>query len=238
MNPLQIFEEIYGFVPDWVRSMHEFAPDELVHYTSLRTSVMKDGALSRKEKELILIGINAARRYETSMLYHTQGAIDAGATPQEIADTVLSTIISRGLPAWLEGQKAVKFAFEKYGTPSPKDQSQKMLQDSPSCDDYYIRKFGQIPEWAQLMKSCNTNIYVDYTNLRNASLQENAISEVLKELILTGINAAERYPLGVQIHAKGALEKGATKEQLAECFMTAVLTAGIPAWFLGYEFLG
>jgi alkylhydroperoxidase/carboxymuconolactone decarboxylase family protein YurZ len=241
MDPLQTFAELYGTVPTWVQTLHEFAPDVLAHYTSLRTAVMQDGALPRKDKELILVGINAARRYETSMLYHTQGALDAGASVLEIADAVLCTVISRGLPAWLEGQKAVRFALEHQAattaaTPSVAPQ-QTLLQDTAACDAYYTRTFGQLPAWAALMRDTSEDVYISYTNLRNASLAETHIRPALKELILAGINAAERYPEGVRIHASGALAKGATKAQLAECFTTALLTAGIPAWFLGTDFL-
>ncbi|WP_169725421.1 carboxymuconolactone decarboxylase family protein [Alicyclobacillus contaminans] len=253
MDPLQVFKEIYGKVPDWVQAMHDFVPEGLHHYTALRTNAMKDGALTRKEKELILVGVNAARRYETSMIYHTQGALDAGATALEIADTVLATVISRGLPAWLEGRKAVQFALEHTisGVTAGPDGSVEggatttaidhlslpTLTTVEECDSYYVQTFSAIPEWAALMRSFSPDIYVSYTNLRNAALAEQSIPPYLKELVLMAINASERYPLGVDIHVNGAMAKGATKAQLAECLLTAVLTAGIPAWFTGYEAL-
>jgi alkylhydroperoxidase/carboxymuconolactone decarboxylase family protein YurZ len=237
MDPLKIFQEIYGEVPAWVSLMNQYAPEGLVHYTELRSSVMKDGALPRKDKELILVGINAARRYETSMLYHTQGAIDAGASVLEIADAVVTTVISRGLPAWLEGQKAVQYAAERLGHREVSITPNDSVVDVAACDRYYVEAFGDIPGWAVELRSSHPQVYVAYTNLRRATLVDGHISAALKELILAGINAAERYSLGVQIHASGALQKGATKEQLAECFMTAVLTAGIPAWFTGVDFL-
>jgi len=52
---------------------------------------------------MALVGVNAARRYERSMLYHTKGALDAGSTVAELAEIFLPCILSRGIPAWLEG---------------------------------------------------------------------------------------------------------------------------------------
>jgi alkylhydroperoxidase/carboxymuconolactone decarboxylase family protein YurZ len=69
-------------------------------------------------------------------------------------------------------------------------------------------------------------------------LREGQVSRKLKELVLVGINVAERYPEGVRIHIEGARAYGATDAELAECHLTAVLTAGIPAWFEGSIFLG
>lgn len=243
MDPLETFRQIYGQVPDWAEAMHRWAPEALQHYTALRMTVLRDGALPRKEKELILVGINAARRYETSMLYHTQGALDAGATAAEVADTVLTAVISRGLPAWLEGRKAVECALQREKIAWEPSQTtaqitaQAALTTPAACEAYYRDTFGQIPEWAGLMRDAQPDVFVAYTNLRRACLRSGSISAKLKELVLTGINAAERYALGVDIHARSALAKGATRQELAECLLTAVLTAGIPAWFTGYAYL-
>lgn len=244
MDPLQAFREIYNEVPDWVVAMHETVPDALRHYTELRTTVMKNGALSRKEKELILIGVNAARRYETSLLYHVKGAMDAGATSSEVADTVLTAVISRGLPAWLEGQKAVTFALDYEAQRGENTDPQRELSLQPplltieDCDAYCVSTFGGIPEWALKMRDFQPDVLVSYMNLRKGTLRDNQIPAKLKELVLVAINAAERYELGVAIHTKGAFAQGVTKAELAECLLTAVLTAGIPAWFTGYDFLG
>lgn len=254
MDPIQTFKEIYGQVPDWVAAMNRFAPDALLHYTNLRMSIMEDGALCRKEKELLLVGVNAARRYETSMLYHTQGAIDAGATASEIADTVMTGVISRGLPTWLEGQKAVEYALDReragargngnagldgvgqqaaqFGTRETTE-----LHSIEACENYYDKNFGSLPDWARVMREHDEQVLIAYTNLRLQCLKQTELSAKFRELILVAINAAERYELGVDIHTKSAFAKGLTKEELTECLLTVVLTAGIPGWFMGYEYL-
>lgn len=237
---LRFFEQVYGEVPEWVQKMDHFSPQALEYYTKLRSAIMTDGAISKKHKELILVGINAARRYERSMLYHTKGAIDSGATIAEIADVLSVCVISRGIPAWLTGVNALQFA-ETYAADNEDVYRSKELFNSfgtvEECDDYYVNETGKVPLWVQLLKKANSQALIQYSNLRTAVLSDHVVSRKLKEFILIGINVAERYKEGVKIHVNGAKKQGATDQEIAEVSLVALLTAGIPAWFEGSDFL-
>lgn len=242
-DPLAFFKETYGNLPDWIEKMHQYSPEALKYYTELRLSILKDGALSRKEKELILVGINAARRYEKSMLLHTRGAMDAGAELIELAEILSVCILSRGLPAWLVGSKALEYAAESMKKNNRKiDYDQRSFinagfQDVQECLEYYQEILGEIPEWVHHLASFRPDVLIHYSNLRRSNLSDGRVSRKLKELVLVGINVAERYSEGVRIHTDGARSCGATDQELAECYLTALLTAGIPAWFEGSAFL-
>ncbi|MFC7393058.1 carboxymuconolactone decarboxylase family protein [Scopulibacillus cellulosilyticus] len=245
-NAIKFFKEVYGEVPNWAQKMNDYTPDAFEAYTQLRKVVMQDGALSRKDKECILVGINAARRYERSMIYHTQGAVDAGTSLEELAEILSVCVLSRGLPAWLEGIKALAFASNyMHANGKTKDNLVKQPTKAKSefesiseCLNYYRSKFGTEPKWVEDLAKYHPNALIHYTNLRNANLADQGIvPRKLKELVLVGINTSERYPEGVRIHTEGAKACGATENELAECHLTAVLTAGIPAWFEGSDFL-
>ncbi|CAM3246439.1 carboxymuconolactone decarboxylase family protein [Sporolactobacillus spathodeae] len=242
-DALGYFKEVYGEVPEWVAKMQQFSPEALDAYTRLRGAILVDGALSRKEKELILVGINAARRYERSMLYHTQGAVDAGAHLDELAEILSVCVISRGLPAWLEGIKSVKFAsdYEKSKGKSvivqPYQAKEANFQNIEQCLDYYKTQSHGVPTWVLQLEKSNPEVLIHYTNLRNATLNSGNVPKKLKELVLVAINTSERYQEGVRLHVDGARLCGATDAELAECHLTALLTAGIPAWFEGAAFL-
>jgi len=235
-----------GHLAEWMDKMDHYAPEVLEAYKRLNELVLRNGALSRKEKECILVGINAARRYEKSMLYHTKCAIDVGASLDELAEILSVCILSRGLPAWLEGMKALAYAakyidetrapkvLSKHNGQKPNRYSFESLDD---CIHYYDNMFGTLPQWAKVLLDYSPDTLLHYTNLRNANLSDGRVSRKLKELVLVGINTAERYPEGVRIHTEGARSCGATEMEIAECHLTAVLTAGIPAWFEGAQFL-
>jgi alkylhydroperoxidase/carboxymuconolactone decarboxylase family protein YurZ len=239
-DALAFFERVYGEVPEWVRTMHEQRPEALNDYLELRRTVMEKGALSHKEKEWILVGVNAARRYERSMLYHTRGAVDAGSTVPELAEILLPCILSRGLPAWLEGYKALTYA-EQYLNQRGHDRDEReevSEATAPSITTveealtYFSREAaGDQPEWVGLMNVYAPGTLRDYANLRKRTLGDGLVPRKMKELVLVGINLSERYPNGVSLHVSSARRLGATDAELADVALTCVLTAGIPAWF-------
>ncbi|NUK31360.1 carboxymuconolactone decarboxylase family protein [Parageobacillus sp. VR-IP] len=240
-DPLKFFEQVYGEIPEWVQKMSCFSPKALEYYTKLRHEIMADGAISKKDKELILVGINAARRYKRSMIYHTKGAIDSGATIMEIADILTVCIISRGIPAWLTGIEAIRFAESYTNTKLEESNMSNNLVTLDNIDDcicYYNEETGgSIPLWVELLKKASPNVLQRYSNLRKLVLSDHVVSRKIKELVLVGVNVAERYRDGVKIHVNGAKKHGATDKEIAEVCLVAVLTAGIPAWFEGSDFL-
>ncbi|BDG59842.1 carboxymuconolactone decarboxylase family protein [Caldinitratiruptor microaerophilus] len=236
---LQVFASIYGEVPDWVVALASASPKALVGYYDLRAAALPDGALPRRYKELILVAINAARRYEPSMLMHTRGAIQAGATAAEVVEILLPCILSRGIPAWFTGMKAVDLALQLAGASSPRGSST-ADEVAPALSDalaYFKSDLGDVPAWAAALHAASPKAARAYAILRAAILRDGVLPRWVKELALAGVNAAERYPQGFELHARTALRLGATRQQLAETLLVAVLTAGIPAWFTGFPVL-
>jgi alkylhydroperoxidase/carboxymuconolactone decarboxylase family protein YurZ len=226
--------------------MYDYNPKALEHYTSLRNEILVKGVLSRKDKELILVGINAARRYERSMLYHTKGAVDAGATVEEIVDILSPCILSRGIPAWLEGSKAVKYAIDYLYSIGKVEKAPSINETVASGTfssmedvlNYFQQEgAGNIPEWVKLLEAYSPEVVKNYGTLRSGILRNSTVSRKLKELVLVGINVSERYKEGVRIHVASAKKEGATDQEIAEVSLVGVLTAGIPAWFEGSDFL-
>ncbi|MGF6952827.1 alkylhydroperoxidase/carboxymuconolactone decarboxylase family protein YurZ [Neobacillus sp. B4I6] len=241
-NGLEFFERVYGQVPDWVAKMHHFAPKALEYYTKLRGEILVDGALSKKEKELILVGINAARRYERSMIYHTKGAIDSGASIEEVADVLATCIISRGIPAWFTGVKAIEYAVSYVGkeefNAAPPGDEESFFASLADYNSYYEKEVGgELPNWVKVLNQFNPSVLERYTDLRRTVLKDNVVSRKLKELVLVGINVAEMYPRGIELHVQGAKKYGATEAEIADVSLVALLTAGIPAWFEGSDYL-
>jgi alkylhydroperoxidase/carboxymuconolactone decarboxylase family protein YurZ len=62
----------------------------------------RDGALSRKTKELIMVGITCALRAQRGVRIHSQRALSLGATPQEVLEAMEVAAIPGGMPGlWL-----------------------------------------------------------------------------------------------------------------------------------------
>ncbi|HEX6007811.1 MAG TPA: carboxymuconolactone decarboxylase family protein [Burkholderiales bacterium] len=62
----------------------------------------RDGALSRKTKELIMVGITCALRAPRGVRIHSQRALSLGATSQEVLEAMEVAAIPGGMPGlWL-----------------------------------------------------------------------------------------------------------------------------------------
>lgn len=109
----QAYHNYYGYIPDWVKLMGERAPDALFHYFQLRVIGVDEGILPRKVKELILLGINLVRHYEIGTKIHIKGALDAGATEEEILETIVTAMVSGAASAIIDGPQFLMEELQK-----------------------------------------------------------------------------------------------------------------------------
>lgn len=64
------------------------------------------GALNQKTKELMSLAIGVVVRCEPCILWHTDAALQAGATPEEIDDALNVAVVMGGGPALAYATKA------------------------------------------------------------------------------------------------------------------------------------
>ncbi|MFS0690184.1 carboxymuconolactone decarboxylase family protein [Sporosarcina sp. 179-K 8C2 HS] len=220
---LAYFKEVYGAVPGWVGKMHAYRPDALDHYTGLRSAIMGDGLLSGKEKDLLLIGINAARCYERSMLYHTKGAIEGGATIPELIEYLLVAYRYGGLNSMQTGIQSVKYALSLKGLPEGQ-------LPYGVCNEHMLSYFISILDEEDAWFV--SNILKAPEELCNDLLLVNGnVSAKMKSLLMVGIHSTCLQGTEAGKWMEKARANGATEGELAEVGLICLLTAGIPAWF-------
>ena len=73
----------------------------------LHSEVVKDGALSAKTKEIMMVGISVALRCEYCLWKHVPEAVRMGATREEILEAVSTAILMAGGPAVAYGSVVV-----------------------------------------------------------------------------------------------------------------------------------
>jgi AhpD family alkylhydroperoxidase len=210
----------YGVLPPWAEALRAAAPAFYEGYLALRAETLRDGALTRKEKDLLLVGVNAARRYRPSMLGHARLAVKWGATPDEVLETVQLAILSRGIPSWMEGLEAVRLAEEAVGKVA---RSAAPRADAAAAEP--------TPSWLAAFEERSPAAAAAYGSLRGELLVNGRLPRQFRELVLVAINLGEGYEPGIRLHTENARRFGATDEHLVEVALTTVLTAGIPAWF-------
>jgi AhpD family alkylhydroperoxidase len=80
--------------------MKEQTPDLVNGFGGLFSKVMKEGALSVREKELIALGIGVTQRCAPCIRLHIQKSLEAGATKEQVLEAAGVAVLMGGGPAY------------------------------------------------------------------------------------------------------------------------------------------
>lgn len=83
-------------------------PGVMHGFDELHKSAITDGALSSRTKELIALGIAITVRCDGCIAYHVQAALEAGATSEEITETIGVAVLMGGGPSVVYGSEALE----------------------------------------------------------------------------------------------------------------------------------
>ena len=109
---------------DVKRAMGELSkqvPEEMAGFSEFIGTVLKPGTLDLKTEELIALGMGLTSRCKYCIGIHTQKALAAGATPQELWEVATVAVMMGGGPAMTyvaELQKALDEFGPKQGQAS------------------------------------------------------------------------------------------------------------------------
>lgn len=95
--------EVAAFFDQWEKDqqqLKEIAPDIARGFGGMFQAVMKEGALSVREKELIALGIGLAVRCMPCINLHVKKCLDAGATREQIIEAAGVTVMMQGGPSF------------------------------------------------------------------------------------------------------------------------------------------
>lgn len=98
--------------------IREGAPAAMKAFGGLALAATAPNALDTKVKELMALAISIAVRCGGCVAYHTRAATKAGASRQEVVETVALALYMGGGPAAVYGADAIR-AFDEYaGSPA------------------------------------------------------------------------------------------------------------------------
>jgi AhpD family alkylhydroperoxidase len=93
--------------------MNQEMPEVMKHLDALFQASLVEGALSIKEKEMIVLGISVATHCEPCILVHMEKALAAGATKAEILEACGVAIAMGGGPAMAYVPLVLRFLEER-----------------------------------------------------------------------------------------------------------------------------
>ncbi|MEM9749526.1 MAG: carboxymuconolactone decarboxylase family protein, partial [Pseudomonadota bacterium] len=93
------WQEILRSVNQNTGALGKAAPDAMKAFAGLAGAATKDGALDKKTKELMAVAISICIRCDGCIAYHTYSAIKAGASREEMVETIALAVEMGGGPS-------------------------------------------------------------------------------------------------------------------------------------------
>ena len=177
-----------------------WAPKPLHAFGRLAEACFQDGALSRREKELIAVGSAHVLRCPYCIDYHVGLARKADAEKPEIAEAI-----------WVG---VAMGAGACYGHAAIAMQS----MDGASGDYYAPDTKERLGDLAALHPAA----YGAYTELHHAAFSDGALKRKFKELIAVACAHNTRCPFCIDTHVRAALDAGYERKEIAEAVWVAI----------------
>jgi len=189
----------------------------------------KNCALDEKTKELVGLAKSIGHLWEPGILTNIEGAINAGASSEEITEAILvaSTII--GLADIDYGFRSANFQIIESSPDTVKDACVREVYDDASAT------FGRVPELYRFsillenpdwLQAIHESAKIRYT--------DGVLGRKTKALVCLGASAAKRWNKGIEEHMAFALKAGARPREIADVLCSAYKTAasiGVQAGF-------
>jgi len=106
-------KESVDSVMQMMSELSKHQPETLRYFKSFMGSVLKEGVLDTKTKELIAIGTSITARCKYCIAIHVEKALNAEATKEEIFESTTVAILMGGGPA-MTYVSEVKKALDEY----------------------------------------------------------------------------------------------------------------------------
>ena len=105
---LESMNKKMGFTPSILDTLGELDPDFLLKYKRCDNKILTDGALSGKVKRLMALAVVASRQCNECTVSQMKSAINAGATKEEIMETMDVIFLTSGAPSVAVCKDALK----------------------------------------------------------------------------------------------------------------------------------
>ena len=97
-----------GFVESFHRMLAEYRPELLVKWTSVWKEVFQEQTLDKKTASLIRLAVVASQRNKTAVAHSLDQAIDAGASMNEIIDSLSIAFVFTGVLTLVDSLSVVE----------------------------------------------------------------------------------------------------------------------------------
>ncbi|MGA9141337.1 MAG: carboxymuconolactone decarboxylase family protein [Methanocella sp.] len=103
------FDKRMGYVPQLLDLIKDTDPEMFEAIGCMDEAVLKDGALSAKNKRLIAMAISATRQCNACVDTHARAALYLGAKKEEIMEALFVCLLVGGAPSLAAAKNTIRF---------------------------------------------------------------------------------------------------------------------------------
>ncbi|MCB1784058.1 MAG: carboxymuconolactone decarboxylase family protein [Alphaproteobacteria bacterium] len=107
------YKQITSDISEYTAELRKAVPDAMQGFSALAKGATQDGALDKKTKELIALGIGVSQRCDGCIGFHIKTLKGLGATREEIAEVLAMTVYMGGGPALMYAADALR-AYDQF----------------------------------------------------------------------------------------------------------------------------
>ncbi len=96
-----------------LKTLRKGIPDTMQGFSALAQAATKDGALSKKTKELIALAIGVSTRCDGCIGFHAEALVKLGASREEVEETLGMAVYMGGGPSLMYAADAI-LAFDQF----------------------------------------------------------------------------------------------------------------------------
>ena len=115
MSGMPEFKTVVKDVSAEMRGLRESQPDLMAAFSQLAAAGTKEGALSKKTREMIALGIAVAGRCDDCIGFHIQALIKLGTTRTELEEVLGTAVYMGGGPSMMYATHALA-AFDEFSS--------------------------------------------------------------------------------------------------------------------------
>ncbi|QYY33365.1 MULTISPECIES: carboxymuconolactone decarboxylase family protein [Cupriavidus] len=115
MSGMPEFKTVVKDVSAQMRRLRETQPDLMAAFSQLAAAGTKEGALSKKTREMIALGIAVAGRCDDCIGFHIQALIKLGTTRTELEEVLGTAVYMGGGPSMMYATHALA-AFDEFSS--------------------------------------------------------------------------------------------------------------------------
>ena len=101
------WSELIKRISGHMRTLRGGAPETMKAFSAMAVSASASGALDAKTKELMALAISVATRCDDCIAFHVKGALQQGATREEIMETLAMSIYMGAGPSVMYASHAI-----------------------------------------------------------------------------------------------------------------------------------